>query len=66
MPRVDGETAFEEILRLEPGARVILMSGYNEQEAAVCFAGKGLAGFVHKPFRLLQLIGRVRDVVEAR
>jgi CheY-like chemotaxis protein len=38
------------------------MSGYNEQDAIPTFAGKGLAGFLQKPFtpselqRLLQQV----------
>ena len=50
MPRMDGEETFREIRRIRPDACVILMSGFNEQEAAARFVGKGLAGFVQKPF----------------
>ncbi len=49
---------------MDPGARVILMSGYNEPQATSRFEGAGLAGFVQKPFRLAQLIGKVREVLE--
>lgn len=50
MPRMDGEETFREIRRVREDACVILMSGFNEQEAAARFIGKGLAGFVQKPF----------------
>ncbi len=50
MPQMDGEEAFREIRRVRDDACVILMSGFNEQEAAARFVGKGLAGFVQKPF----------------
>jgi FixJ family two-component response regulator len=30
--------------------RVVLMSGFSEQEALVRFPGKGLASFLQKPF----------------
>ena len=39
---------------------VVLMSGYSEQEAAARFAGRGLAGFLAKPFRIEELMDRVR------
>jgi PAS domain S-box-containing protein len=50
MPKMDGDETFREIRRIHPGACVILMSGFNEQEAAARFVGKGLAGFLQKPF----------------
>jgi FixJ family two-component response regulator len=33
------------------------MSGYSEQEATAHFSGKGLAGFIQKPFDLAALRG---------
>jgi CheY-like chemotaxis protein len=35
------------------------MSGFNEQEAAARFIGKGLAGFVQKPFTAEELSQRL-------
>ncbi|MFQ5519327.1 MAG: PAS domain S-box protein, partial [Mariprofundus sp.] len=49
MPNMDGKTAFQEIRKIDPEAKVILSSGYTEQEATSHFAGKGLAGFIQKP-----------------
>jgi DNA-binding NtrC family response regulator len=48
---------------LNPGVRVLLCSGYNEQDATNRFAGKGLAGFIQKPFRYDQLLKKVRDML---
>jgi len=50
MPKMDGEETFRELRKLNPKIRVILSSGYNEQEATQRFSGKGLAGFVQKPY----------------
>ena len=50
MPELDGVAAFAELRRLDPHLPVVLMSGYNEQDAVARFAGSGLAGFVQKPF----------------
>ena len=41
--------------RVKPGMRVLLMSGYNEQDVSNLFAGKGLAGFLQKPFAATSL-----------
>lgn len=50
MPEMDGEETFRELRNQNSQARVILMSGFNEQEAGARFVGKGLAGFLQKPF----------------
>ena len=55
MPHMDGEEAFGELTRIRPDVAVILCSGYNQQEATRRFAGKGLAGFVQKPYSLAKL-----------
>jgi DNA-binding NtrC family response regulator len=43
---------------------VILSSGYNEQDATNRFAGKGLAGFIRKPYGLNALISTVRRALD--
>ncbi|MFP4434576.1 MAG: response regulator [Phycisphaerae bacterium] len=59
MPHMDGEEAFREIRRINPRAKVLLASGYNEQDTLSRFVGKGLAGFVAKPFEGKLLVGRI-------
>jgi two-component system cell cycle sensor histidine kinase/response regulator CckA len=63
MPRMDGEETFRELRRLAPDVRVILTSGYNEQDATSHFVGRGLAGFIQKPFAMAELEGRVREIL---
>ncbi len=50
MPRMGGEETFREMRTIDPKVRVVLSSGYNEQDATSHFAGKGLAGFIQKPY----------------
>ena len=63
MPRMNGEAAFRAIRELDPKAKVVLMSGYAEQDAAEQ-VGEGLAGFVQKPYELGSLQELVRRVLE--
>lgn len=55
MPNMDGVATFEHLQKIDPNVKVILCSGYNEQEATQKFENRGLAGFLHKPFRLSDL-----------
>lgn len=64
MPHMDGEETFRELHRIRRDVRVILSSGYSEQDVSQRFAGKGLAGFVHKPYRLDVLRKIMKDLLE--
>jgi CheY-like chemotaxis protein len=63
MPDISGEEVFRLIQTLRPGVRVILSSGYNEEETISHFHGKGLAGFIQKPYRPTKLIEKVREIL---
>ena len=62
MPRMDGEQTFRELRRVDPNVRVVLMSGFSQQDAVSQFIGKGLASFVQKPFSLDALRSCVQRV----
>jgi nitrogen-specific signal transduction histidine kinase/ActR/RegA family two-component response regulator len=64
MPHVDGAETFRELRRMRPGVRVILSSGYNEQDVTQRFVGKGLAGFIQKPYQLSTLVAVLQEVLE--
>ena len=64
MPHLDGVETFRELRRLDPGCRVVLTSGYNEQEAIQDFLGKGLVAFVQKPFLRRDLMAAIQKAVE--
>ncbi|MBI4794540.1 MAG: response regulator, partial [Deltaproteobacteria bacterium] len=55
MPGMGGEEAFLEMRRLGPDVRVVLSSGYDEQDAMEQFIGQGLAGFIQKPYTVAKL-----------
>ncbi len=61
MPKMNGEETFNEIKRLRKDASVFLMSGYSEQEAMERFAGKGVTGFIQKPFKSDELREKMRQ-----
>jgi len=63
MPRLDGEQTFRELRRLRPDQRVIISSGYNEQEVTQKFVGKGLSGFIQKPYKVTEVSRKMREVL---
>jgi len=63
MPHLDGEACYRELRQIQPDVKVILSSGYNEQDVVNRFAGKGLAGFVQKPYTSEELLAKVREAL---
>ena len=66
MPHMGGEEAFAQIQQIKPGTQVILASGYTEQDATHRFSGRGLAGFVHKPFQMAEFVQKVAAITSAK
>lgn len=66
MPVMSGEETFRELKSINPAIPVILSSGYNEVEAVQRFTGKGLAGFLQKPYSAAALAARVSTVLAER
>jgi PAS domain S-box-containing protein len=64
MPHMGGEETFRELRRIKRDVKVIISSGYNEQDVMDRFVGKGLAGFIQKPYRKKDLVKMLREVLE--
>ncbi len=59
MPRMDGIEAIQEIRKINPDAKVVLSSGYSDEDISGRLAGIHLSGFLQKPYQpeeLCQLI----------
>jgi two-component system cell cycle sensor histidine kinase/response regulator CckA len=63
MPVMSGEEALRHMQLINPRVRVLLTSGYNEVEAVQRFSGKGLAGFIQKPYTSAALAEKVKEVL---
>jgi two-component system, cell cycle sensor histidine kinase and response regulator CckA len=60
MPVMGGEEALALMKAADPGVPIILSSGFSEVQAVRQFAGKGLAGFLQKPYKAAVLVDAVR------
>jgi two-component system cell cycle sensor histidine kinase/response regulator CckA len=63
MPVMSGEETLPRMKIVHPGIPIILSSGFNEVEAVRRFAGKGLAGFLQKPYKTAMLLEAVKRVM---
>ncbi len=65
MPRLGGEEVFGELRRQRPDLPILLTSGYDEEATVGKVAGMELAGFIQKPFAILDLVSRTTELIAA-
>jgi DNA-binding NtrC family response regulator len=61
MPEMNGVEAFRIIKEMQPGATVILMTAYSEEELIQIARDEGAHRIVHKPIRIDQLIELIKE-----
>jgi len=66
MPDVDGVETFRRIREIDPAARVVISSGYDEAHAGEKLLQAGAAAFVQKPYRIAELLKVVREAIEQK
>ena len=64
MPRMDGTETLRALHAIKPGLPIILTSGFNEQATIQNLVGRGLAGFLPKPFSADMLLEKIRAALE--
>jgi PAS domain S-box-containing protein len=66
MPDADGDTVLLELQRLRPDVRVIIATGYGAGQAAERMRGRGVAGFLRKPYEPEEILEQVDRALRAR
>jgi CheY-like chemotaxis protein len=66
MPRMGGEEAFHELRSIRADVRVVLSSGYNEEEITQLFTGRDHVGFIQKPYTTARLKEALQAVLAPR
>ncbi len=64
MPGMGGRRCLEEMLRLDPEARIIVATGYSSHGQQESILQAGARGFVAKPYRLQHLLARIRQALD--
>jgi CheY-like chemotaxis protein len=65
MPHLDGAATISELRRIQPDVRVVLSSGYTEEDATRHFTDRDLTGFLQKPYTLKDLLVTMRGALES-
>lgn len=64
MPGISGGKTFDALMEINPAVKVILSSGYSVDGDAQTIMNRGCKGFIQKPFRILDLSRKIREVLE--
>lgn len=65
LPVMDGDAVFDELKGIDPKVRVVLSSGFGELAKVGSMLGRGLCGFIPKPYTHEKLIEQIRSVLDA-
>jgi two-component system, cell cycle sensor histidine kinase and response regulator CckA len=63
MPQMGGHELAETLRGLQPGIKILLMSGYRDKQQDVNESGSRDHAFIEKPFTPEALLHKIRDVV---
>ncbi len=64
MPGMGGRKTLERLLELDPEAKIVISSGYTITDMENDLAGAGAAGYINKPYRLNDLLRKIREILE--
>ena len=64
MPEMSGRICLEELLRINPDVKVVIVSGYCSDDTPEDFSDTGARGFVSKPYDLDGLMRTIHKVLQ--
>lgn len=64
MPKMGGRQCLNEILKINPEAKVIISSGFSAENSDEEDIRRLIKGFIHKPYEVKYLLSTVRDVLD--
>ncbi len=63
MPKMGGHAAYQQIMQIQPQARVVVCSGFAPSSPDVEFVGKAGLPLIRKPFKPDELLQCVSDTL---
>ena len=64
MPGMGGHKCIQEIIQIDPAAKILIASGYSIKDQVIGSLKTGAAGYLEKPYQLFDLLRKVRDVLD--
>lgn len=64
MPGMSGAETFDRLKGIDPEVKVLLSSGYSLNGQAQSIMERGCGGFVQKPYNLVELSERIREILD--
>jgi CheY-like chemotaxis protein len=64
MPEMNGKDTYEALKKINPAVKVLLVSGYSLNKQIEELMDRGCNGFIQKPFDIVQLSQKIREVLE--
>jgi PAS domain S-box-containing protein len=64
MPEMNGKDTYGELKKINPEVRVLLVSGYSLNKQIEELMGLGCKGYIQKPFDIVQLSQKIRQVLD--
>ncbi|MDL1988475.1 MAG: response regulator, partial [Deltaproteobacteria bacterium] len=64
MPDMGGGKVFDIIKKINPDAKVLLISGYSLDNQGAKILNRGCDGFIQKPFDLNELSGKIKKIIQ--
>ena len=64
MPGMGGERCLQELLKMNPSVKVLIASGYAATQTVQGILEAGATGFMAKPYRLEDMLKKVREVLD--
>ena len=66
MPDMAGRETFKELIKLDHKIKVLLMSGYSQEDKASKTLAEGAVGFIQKPFELSKFSGIINEILKKK
>ena len=66
MPEMSGTEVYQHLKKINPEVKVLLASGYTADEKALEILKDSHCGFIQKPFDIVHLSHKVREVIDMK
>jgi DNA-binding NarL/FixJ family response regulator len=63
MPEKSGKVTYEELKKIDPNIKVLLVSGYSLNKQVEELILQGCNGFIQKPFDIIELSQKLREIL---